>query len=270
MERHRQAKGGELLGSHQKCWLWGRHAVMESVKAGRWPIVELYLDEGLDAREAAEARREAARRGVKVKTAGSKRLATLCHSQEHQGYAARMGPFPYAQADAVLTGEQTGRVYAILDGIQDPHNFGAIVRSAEVLGVDGIFIGEKGQVGVTSAVARSSAGAASRLPIVRVSDVVKLIREMQALGIVVVGTSDRGEKEMGEHDFTEATAIVIGNEGWGMAKRTAQACDGELRIPQHGEIGSLNAAAAAAIFFHEALRQRTRGTGGRGIGVKGG
>jgi len=261
MERHKRVKGKELLGSHQKCWLWGRHAVMEALRAGRWPVVEVYLAESLDEEAIAAARREGARLGVEVKLAGAKRLEELCHSGDHQGCLAKMGPFPYAQAAAMLEGKQTGALFAILDGIQDPHNFGAIVRSAEVLGVDGIFIGEKGQVDVTSAVARSSAGAVSRMPIGRVGDLRALARQMKSLGISVVGTGQGGETEIGEHDFRKATAVVIGNEGRGLGEDLAEMCDRVLRIPQHGEIGSLNAAASAAIFFYEALRQRSGGEG---------
>jgi 23S rRNA (guanosine2251-2'-O)-methyltransferase len=147
-------------------------------------------------------------------------------------------------------------VYAVADGVQDPHNFGAMLRSAEVFGVEAFFISERGQAPVTSMAARSSAGAVNRVPIVRVPDLAALVDRLRERRIRVVGASEKAGEDLTAFDFTGPAAIVIGNEGSGIRPEVQARCDALLRIPQHGAIGSLNAAAAAAVFFYEMRRQR--------------
>ena len=142
------------------------------------------------------------------------------------------------------------------DGIQDPHNFGAIIRSAEVFRVDAIFIPERGQVPVTGMVVRSSAGAVNRVPIVRTEDHAELARRLRGRGIALVGASEKAGKSLFDFDFTRPVAIVVGGEGRGISEGLKSACDALLKIPQYGALGSLNAAVAASIFFCEARRQK--------------
>ncbi|MFH0962984.1 MAG: 23S rRNA (guanosine(2251)-2'-O)-methyltransferase RlmB [Planctomycetota bacterium] len=255
MERYKRGKR-KLLASHAKSWLWGRHAVLEILRAGRWPVVELHLDEGLDAEALASTRTLAERAGAPLEIVPAKRLRELCHTSEHQGYLARMGPFPYANVEQVLGNRSKCPLYAILDGVQDPHNFGSVVRSAEVFGIDAVFIGESEQVGVTTLAARSSVGAVGRVAITRAASLQALARAMKGLGICVVGASEDAERKVTEHDFKRPSAIVLGNEGTGIRQDLRRECDAMVAIPQLGEIGSLNVAAAAAILFYEARRQR--------------
>ena len=251
--------GREVLGSHQKCWLWGRNVVLETLGSGTWPVLELHLAGTLAAEELETARQLAERRGIPIKVQAAARLEQLCHAPEHQGYLAKMGPFPYADAKMLLADRPPAPLYAVLDGIQDPQNFGAVVRSAEVFGLDAIFIAERDQVGVTTAVARASAGAVSRVPIARVADLPALAARLKAAGIVLVAASEKAEILITAHDFLGATAIVIGSESHGIRAALVARCDALVRIPQHGQMGSLNAAAAAAVVFYEARRQRTQG-----------
>ena len=144
----------------------------------------------------------------------------------------------------------------MLDGIQDPYNFGAILRAAEVLGVDAVFIAAAGQVGVTSMVVRSSAGAVNRLPLAVVDDLVALVAELKARGMRVAGASEKAAELLAGFDFSAAAVVVIGNEGRGPRPEILAACDALVRIPQAGRIGSLNASVAAGICFYEARRQR--------------
>jgi len=260
MAHKRDPEGGkELLGSHQKCWLWGRNVVLETLRAGAWPVLELHLAGTLAADELEAARRLAERHGIQVKVQAAARLEQLCHAPEHQGYLAKMGPFSYADAEMLLADRPPAPLYAVLDSIQDPHNFGAVVRSAEVFGLDAVFIAEREQVGVTTAVARASAGAVSRVPIARVVDLPVLAARLKAAGVALVAASEKADAPITAHDFLGATAIVIGSEAHGIRPALLERCDALVRIPQHGRIGSLNAAAAAAVVFYEARRQRSEG-----------
>ena len=213
----------------------------------------------LAAEDVEAARQLAERRGIPVKVQAAARLEQLCHAPEHQGYLAKMGPFPYADAETLLADPPAAPLYAVLDGIQDPQNFGAVVRSAEVFGFDAMFIAERGQVGVTTAVARASAGAVSRVPIARVADLPALAARLKSAGVALVAASEKTERIITSHDFRGPTAIVLGSETHGIRPALVERCDALVRIPQHGRIGSLNAAAAAAVVFYEARRQRAQG-----------
>jgi len=257
MERHSRGKGKKkLLGSHQKCWIWGRNAVMETLQAGRWQILDLYLSRQLPPDLLGQVQGAAARLGIVPSIEDPGVLAGLCHTTEHQGYLARMTDFPYSGEAQVLGALPPAPFIVVLDGIQDPYNFGAIIRSAEVFGANAVFIGEAGQVGVTSMVVRSSSGAVNRVPIVRVPDLATLVDGLRAKRIHLVAASEKASGELRDHDFTGGCAVVIGNEGVGPRPDILARCDSVVKIPQVGHIGSLNAAVAAGIFFYEVRRQR--------------
>lgn len=258
MERHRRGKGKQkLLGSHQKCWIWGRNAVVETLAAGRWKILELRLSTLLSPELLDQAHSLAARMGIVPTIEAPEVLTSLCHTSEHQGYLARMTDFPYADAAPLIQALPPTPFCVILDGLQDPFNFGAIIRSAEVFGAQAVFIGETGQVGVTSMVVRSSAGAVNRIPIVRVPDLEALTGELKTRNIRVVAASEKATGNLMDNDFRTGSAVVIGNEGVGPRPGLLSLCDSVVKIPQVGHIGSLNAAVAAGIFFYEVRRQRS-------------
>jgi 23S rRNA (guanosine2251-2'-O)-methyltransferase len=260
MERYRRGKGKKgLLGSHQKCWIWGRNAVLETLKGGRWEILDLYLSTDLPAAALAGAQRLAAAAGLTARADTPDALTRLCHSGEHQGYLARMTEFPYREEAQAVAALPAVPLCAVLDGLQDPHNFGAIVRSAEVFGVDAVFIAATGQVGVTSMVARSSAGAVNRVPIARATDLAELAQRLKARGLMLVAASEKADRSLADCDFRRPAAVIVGNEGVGIGAELLGQADTVVKIPQVGRIGSLNAAVAAAIFFYEARRQRTAG-----------
>ena len=258
MERYRRGKGKrKLLGSHQRCWLWGRHLVLATLEAGRWVPLELHVAATLDAAALDHIRQLAAAQAAPLFIEPPDELTRLAHTAEHQGYLAQMPEYPYADA-SILAAASAGRaaLFLMLDGLQDPFNFGAIVRSAEALGAAAVIIGTAGQVGVTGMVARSSAGAVSRLPIVRCADLAAAAVQLRAAGVAVVGASEKAATPLPAHDFRQPTCVVIGNEGHGIGAALLAECTCMLGIPQPGQIGALNAAAAAAIFCYEAQRQR--------------
>jgi 23S rRNA (guanosine2251-2'-O)-methyltransferase len=261
VERSRRGKGKhkrqqKLLGNHARCWLWGRNLVRETLAAARWPILELHLADNLPADQIEEARGAAARLGSSIKIERHDVLEKLARTSEHQGYLAKMGPFPYTTAEELLSRAPLRPLYLVLDSIQDPYNFGAMLRSAGGFGADGIFIGTHRQVPVTSMVARSSAGLVNRLPIGQVADLSALVDMLRARKVTIIAASEKAEQPLTACDFRPATAIVVGNEGTGISPELLTHCDLLARIPIAEGVGSLNAAAAAAVFFYEARRQR--------------
>ena len=264
VERSGRGRGKKkLLGNHQRCWLWGRHLVLETLRAARWPILEVCLAEDLPVADLEAARALALQTNVHLRTGPRIILTDACHSSEHQGYLAKMAPFPYATLDDVLQAKPASPLYLMFDAIQDPYNFGAMLRSAEVFAADAVLIGTHCQVPVSSMVARASAGAVNRVPIVQVPDLVLLAGTLNDAAVDLVGATEKGTQTIDEFDFRRATAIVIGNEGGGIRPELLARCASQVRIPQWGCLGSLNAAAAAAIVCYEARRQRSAGGAGR-------
>ena len=245
-----------LSGSHQKCWLWGRRLVTETLSARVWPMRELHLADDLGVEEVEVARASATSSGAKTAIEPRGRLTELCHTREHQGYLAKMSAFPFGDAGELVETPDVASLSVILDSTQDPHNFGAIVRSAEVFGAGAVFVAEKGQAAVSTAVARASAGAVNRVAIAKVDDLRDLIGHLKEAGAAVVAASPGGERDACDVDLTRPCAIVIGNEARGVSDDVLACCTATVRIPQHGSIGSLNAASASAVLLYEVQRQR--------------
>lgn len=228
----------------------------ETLTAGRWPIVELVVADDLDRTLRVQIQELAPARRIPVRTEPRSVLERLCGAADHQGLLAKMGPFPYATVSDLLIPGAGVPLLLVLDGIQDPFNFGAMLRSAAAFGVQGVFIGCTRQVPVTSQVARSSAGVINRIPIARVDDLGGLVDTLRKHKLRVVGTSGHAQRSLLDCDLHGPTAIIIGNEGEGVSGELLQRCDQTVSIPLQRDVESLNAAAAAAVFFYEVLRQR--------------
>lgn len=168
-----------------------------------------------------------------------------------------MGPFPFAVANELLANAPANPLYLLLDAIQDPYNFGAMLRSAGAFGVTGVFVGNRNQASVNSLVARSSVGVVNRVPIAQVEDLAALARELNRRQIRVVGASEKGTQTVTDGDYRDKTAIVVGNEGAGIGTELLACCDAVVRIPLAREVDSLNAAAATAVLLYEVGRQRS-------------
>jgi 23S rRNA (guanosine2251-2'-O)-methyltransferase len=259
----RPAKGKKkkapLMGSHQRCWIWGRMSVVETLRAARWPILELHLSGDLPSDELDAARRLADSLDLPTSIESARTLSQLCHSDEHQGYLAKMPPFPYDDAEDLLRNVPDEAFYVLLDAVQDPFNFGAILRSADALGVDAVFIASHNQVDVTSLVVRASAGAVNYVPLAKVDDLAAWIGRLKATGLQVVGTSPRAKCDVSQHDFRPSSAVILGNEAVGIRPELLALCDDRVSIRQRGHVGSLNAAVSAGILFYEISRQRDAG-----------
>ena len=189
-------------------------------------------------------------------------LERLSGSPEHQGVVAEADPYPYADPAALLESEDA--LVVVLDQIQDPHNLGAICRTAEVAGAAGVVIPERRAASVTAAACKTSAGAVEHLPVARVRNVADWLGEAKTAGAWVYGAAAEAERAYTDVDWSGRAVLVLGSEGSGLRPRVADACDELISVPMGGHIGSLNASVAAAVIMFEARRQRAGGRGGEG------
>jgi 23S rRNA (guanosine2251-2'-O)-methyltransferase len=257
LNSERRKAGAEWLGNHQRSWLWGRNLIRETVLAGEWPLLELWLADDLPQDLVNELTTAVLGRWRCAIHRGSRRdLERLCHETSHQGCLARMGPFPYRDLGDIVRTSQGNLALLVLDGIQDSFNLGAIVRSAAALGIDGLLLGTHGQSPITSQAARSSAGAVNRLPIARVESLPEALEWLRKQGVRVLGTDPHAGTALPQSDLRGAIAIVLGNEARGISPDVWECCTDRLRIPLTSEVESLNAAAAAALVAYECVRQR--------------
>ena len=240
----------------QENLLAGRNPIREALKAGR-DIEKLLVQKGEltgSAREIVQMAKEA---HIPVQEVEHQRLNEL--AKNHQGMVAFASAYQYSTVEAMLAeAEEKGEdpFLILLDGITDPHNLGAIIRTAECAGAHGVIIPKRRSVGLTAVVGKASAGALEYLPVARVANLVSAIHDLQKAGVWVFGTAADGNTALYQADLKGPAAIVIGNEGDGMSRLVAENCDFLVSIPRKGHISSLNASAAAAILLYEAVRQR--------------
>jgi len=239
----------------------GVNPVIESLRAGRAPSEIVIAQGARDARlrnlvELAQAR------DVSIKHAPRAALDREAGNNHHQGVIARLAQAAYADADDLLesiaakNGTANEPLALLLDGIEDPRNLGAILRTAECAGVDGVFIPERRAAGLNETVAKASAGAVEHLPIARVTNLSLLIRQLKERNLWIVGTSADAAVDYNEWDWTRPSAVVLGAEGSGLHRLVREHCDALVKIPVRGKIESLHVSVAAGIILYEALRQR--------------
>jgi 23S rRNA (guanosine2251-2'-O)-methyltransferase len=242
--------------------LYGLNPIVEALRADRLPdqitIAEGTRDERL--RELIELARA---RGVPVRHVRRIDLDREAGNTHHQGVTARIAAPEYADTDELLevigasSDANPAPLVLVLDGIEDPRNLGAILRTAECAGASGVFIPERRAAGINETVAKASAGAVEYLPVARVTNLSVLIRQMKERNVWVVGTAADAETSYSDWDWTRPSAIVLGGEGAGLHRLVRENCDALVRIPVHGKIDSLNVSVAAGIILYEALRQRS-------------
>ncbi|WP_437201604.1 23S rRNA (guanosine(2251)-2'-O)-methyltransferase RlmB [Planctomicrobium sp. SH664] len=262
-KKQRAKRQAGLLGNHQKCWLWGRHAVLESLRAGRWLPLELAYDSRMSADAVTEVQSLAQSRRIAIQPVEASQLARICGAKDHQGLVARMPVYPYVPLDEVLGSLPRQAFILLLNGIQDPFNFGSILRSADLFGVDAVIVPTAGQVDVSSHVARASVGAVNYLSIAQADSLVATCERLKSLGLKIVAATEKGQLAPADARMTTGLALIIGNEGVGVSPALLAECDEQLCIPQQGHVGSLNAAVAAGILCYEVQRQRLAMPDGR-------
>jgi 23S rRNA (guanosine2251-2'-O)-methyltransferase len=239
--------------------VWGAHAVFEALRAGRATRLSLVAGPGGPPpanRRTADLIAEAKRAGVPVDTVSEAQASRLAGGRPHQGVLAEVQePQAWTPADLVAAARAPG-LYVVLDGIEDPHNLGAILRTADAAGVDGVIRQARRSAPLDGAVGKTSAGAVAHLRIATVVNVTRAIEELKAAGVWTVGLAGDGAAAYDAIDFTVPTAIVAGAEGTGLRRLVRDACDHVAAIPMAGRVSSLNVSVATGIVLFEAVRQR--------------
>lgn len=234
----------------------GRNPVMEALKSGK-ALDTIYVNENAGGSIGAITR-IARERGIVIKNVSDQKLTQMCGGASHQGIIASGACAEYVSVKDILAISKkkgTAPFIIICDEIEDPHNLGAIIRTAEAAGADGIIIPKRRSASLNATVFKTSAGAASWLPVARVANLGAAIDELKKNGIWIYGTDASGEN-YSDTSFTGPIGLVIGSEGFGMGRLIRDKCDFLVKLPMYGKITSLNASVAAGIFMYEAVRQR--------------
>lgn len=236
--------------------LYGRNPVLEALRAGR-PARKIVVATAIrpEAR-LTEILEHAEARDILVEEVSRQRLDDIAHTEHHQGVAGYFHARAALTLHDVLDQARPPALLVVLDGIQDPQNLGAIIRTADAVGADGIVLPRHRAAGVTGAAAKASAGATEHVPVAVVTNLVQALEQMQAVGIWVVGLAADGPTRYDGFDFTIPVALVVGAEGDGMRSLTRRHCDAVVSLPLAGRVSSLNAGAAAAVLLYEVARQR--------------
>jgi 23S rRNA (guanosine2251-2'-O)-methyltransferase len=236
--------------------LYGRNPVLEALRAGR-AARKLVIATGTAADgRIDEIRALAEERGIPVEESPRRRLDDISHTEHHQGIAGYFHTRDPLTLDDLMAQARIPQLVVVLDGIQDPQNLGAIIRTADAVGADGIVLPRHRAAGVTAAAAKASAGATEHVPVAVVTNLVQALEQMQAAGMWVVGLAADGPTRYDGFDFTIPVAVVVGAEGEGMRSLTRRHCDAVVSLPLAGRVSSLNAGAAAAVLLYEVARQR--------------
>ena len=238
--------------------LEGRNALTEALRAGR-TIDKVFVADGETDRGLQRLAAQAKEAGAVIVPVDRRKLDTMSVTHAHQGVIALAAAHEYATVDDILE-EAAARgetpLIVICDELTDPHNLGAILRSAECAGAHGVIIPKRRSVGLTAVVAKASAGAIEYMKVARVTNIAATVRELQQAGVWIYGTAADADCDLYHADLKGPTAIAIGNEGQGMSRLVRESCDVTVSIPMRGRISSLNASAAASVLLYEALRQR--------------
>ncbi len=239
--------------------LTGIHAVKEALEAQR-PIEHIVIAKGRQDTRIEEIVQLARKKSIPVRFEDRSQLDRLANSKDHQGVVALAAARAAAALDDILAGANQARagLIILLDGVEDPHNLGAIVRTALAAGAHGVVIPERRAAGLTDTVARSSAGALAHLPVAKVTNLARAMGELKQAGYWLVGLDERADKTYTEVDYTSRVGIVLGSEGQGLHELTRKRCDFVVSLPTTGPVKSLNVSVAAGVVLFEAIRQRNR------------
>jgi len=242
--------------------IYGKNAILEALRAGRSVYKMLLTSEVL--KKEGEIRKFIKDLNIKHEIIDTKKLKQRCHhvygiTGQFQGLVAEVAPYTYMELDellAILSRKEKPAFIIMLDGLEDVHNLGAIMRSAEAVGVDAIVIPKHGSVGLGSTVARLSAGAIEYVPVVQVTNLNRAVERLKKAGIWFVGTDANESVDYREIDMKMSVCAVIGSEGRGMSRLIKESCDFRVHLPMIGKMTSLNASVAAALLMYEIYNQR--------------
>src|ERR1041384_2309603 len=226
--------------------IYGVLPVLEALRAGARRIDRIVVAAG--ARDA----------GVPVRREARVALDRLTHNANHQGVIAVTSAAAYSDADDLLSSISSNTIFILLDGVEDPHNLGAVIRTAECGGASAVIVPERRAAHITEAVAKTSAGAVEHLPVARVTNLASYIEDLKNHNIWVVGVESSGKMAYTEFNYSGALALVFGGEGHGLHRLVRERCDAVVSIPMRGKVTSLNVSVAVGVVLFEAIRQRTK------------
>lgn len=238
--------------------IYGKNPVIEALRSGR-ELNKILIAEGSKPHAVQTIYDEAKARGVVVLQAPKAKLDQLAENKNHQGVIAFVAAYKYVEYEELVgAAGKKGRppFLLLLDGIEDPHNLGSILRTADATGVDGVIIPKRRATGLTQVVAKSSAGAIEYVPVCRVTNLATTIDDLKERGYWIFGTDASAKTDYRQGDYTSPIVLVIGSEGKGMSRLVRDKCDVLLSLPMLGNVTSLNASVASAILMYEVLRQR--------------
>ncbi|MUG88708.1 23S rRNA (guanosine(2251)-2'-O)-methyltransferase RlmB [Paenibacillus timonensis] len=241
-------------------WIGGKHSLLEALHAGR-TINKIWVAEGAQKHLTQPIVAEAKKHGIIVQFVDKRKLDQMAPGLQHQGVVAQVAPYAYAEVEDLLARAQEhgeDPFLLILDEIEDPHNLGSILRTAECTGVHGVIIPKRRSAAVTATVSKTSAGAVEYIPVARVTNLVQTMEQLKEAGVWIVGTDVGAKEEMyrSGNVLTGPVAIVIGNENKGMGRLVRETCDVLVKLPMNGRLNSLNASVAAGVIMYEVLRRR--------------
>ena len=235
----------------------GRNAVLEAFRSGKC-VDKLFILDGCQDGPVRTIAREARKKDTIINYVSKERLDQLSETRAHQGVIAQVAAYEYSTVEDILAkAEEKGEppFLILLDNVEDPHNLGAIIRTANLAGAHGVIIPKRRAVGLTSTVAKTSAGAINYTPVAKVTNLVRTMEELKEKGIWFV-CADMGGESLYRMNLTGPIGLVIGNEGEGVSRLVKEACDFTASIPMKGDIDSLNASVAAGVLAYEIVRQR--------------
>ena len=260
-DRPRQARQGPRPGV-----IFGVLPVLEALRSNARRVEKIIVAEGARVHRLSEIFDLAHENSIIIDRAGGEQLNRIAGpGNNHQGVVAIAASADYVRADGILDAIEGEALVVVLDGVEDPRNLGAVLRTAECAGAHGVFIPERRAVGLNETVAKSSAGAIEHIKVAKVTNLNRLIEQLKARDIWVVGTSGDARITYSEWDWTRPSALVMGSEGSGLHRLVAENCDALVKIPMYGKIESLNVSVATGVVLFEAMRQRAAESSKLGI-----
>lgn len=246
------------MSEQQSEMICGKNPVLEALRAGR-EINKIFIAEGVKKTGVNELLDLARERGVLVQFVPKKKVEQLANNDNHQGIVAAVAAYDYAELEDIFSVAQAkgeDPFILLLDELEDPHNLGSIMRTADAVGVHGIIIPKRRAVGLTSVVAKASTGAIEHVPVVRVNNLSQTVDTLKERGIWIAGTDAKKSVDYRKMDATLPLAVIIGSEGKGMSRILKDKCDFLYHLPMVGHVTSLNASVAAALLMYEVYRKR--------------
>jgi 23S rRNA (guanosine2251-2'-O)-methyltransferase len=239
-------------------YIAGKHPILEAMRAGR-TINKIWIADNAQKHYSGPIIAEAKELGILVQTADRRKIDQMLEGVQTQGVIAQVAAYDYVEVDDILRiAKEKGQepLILILDEIEDPHNLGSILRSADCTGVHGVIIPKRRSVGLTATVAKTSAGAIEYVPVAKVTNIAQTIEALKKKGVWIAGADGDAKITVYQNDLTIPLAIVIGNEGSGIGRLIKEKCDFLFKLPMFGQINSLNASVAASVLLYEVVRQR--------------